>query len=139
SKLSEYLDAVRAIERRIQVAEAQADLELPNIQQPAGIPASFEEHARLMFDLQVLAYQTNLTRMITFMLSREYSGRTYPEIGGPDAHHPTSPHQKEPNKLAALAKISAYHTKLFSYYLDKLRATPDGDGSLLDHVMIVYG
>jgi hypothetical protein len=139
SKLNEYLEAVRDIERRIQRAEAQNTQQLPDIEQPVGIPATFEEHAKLMFDLQVLAYQTDLTRVITFMMSREYSGRTYPEIGVPDAHHPTSHHQNDPAQLAKLAKINAYHASLFAYYLEKLRSTPDGDGSLLDHIAMIYG
>ena len=138
-KLGEYLDAVRDIERRIQRAEAQVDQPLPEIAAPLGIPTSFDEHAKLMFDLQVLAYQTDLTRVVSFMLSREYSGRTYPEIGVPEAHHPTSHHQNDPDKLAKLARINTYHISLLAYYLDKLRATPDGDGSLLDHVMVLYG
>ena len=138
-KLGEYLDAVRDIERRIQKAEAQVDQPLPEIAAPLGIPTSFDEHAKLMFDLQVLAYQTDLTRVVSFMLSREYSGRTYPEIGVPEAHHPTSHHQNDPDKLAKLARINTYHISLLAYYLDKLRATPDGDGSLLDHVMVLYG
>jgi hypothetical protein len=139
AKLGEYLESVRDIERRIQRAEAQVDEPLPDIAQPAGIPASFEEHAKLMFDLQVLAFQSDLTRVITFMVSREYSGRTYPEIGVPDAHHPTSHHQGDPEKLAKLAKINNYHVSLFSYYLDRLQKTPDGDGSLLDHLLVLYG
>ena len=138
-KLGEYLDAVRDIERRIQRAEAQVDQPLPDIAAPLGIPTSFDEHAKLMFDLQVLAYQTDLTRVVSFMLSREYSGRTYPEIGVPEAHHPTSHHQNDPDKLAKLARINTYHISLLAYYLEKLRATPDGDGSLLDHVMVLYG
>ncbi len=138
-KLGEYLEAVRDIERRIQRAEAQVDEPLPAIAAPLGIPTSFDEHAKLMFDLQVLAYQTDLTRVVSFMLSREYSGRTYPEIGVPEAHHPTSHHQNDPDKLAKLARINTYHISLLAYYLDKLRATPDGDGSLLDHVMVLYG
>ena len=138
-KLGEYLEAVRDIERRIQRAEAQVDQPLPDIAAPLGIPTSFDEHAKLMFDLQVLAYQTDLTRVVSFMLSREYSGRTYPEIGVPEAHHPTSHHQNDPDKLARLARINTYHVSLLAYYLDKLRATPDGDGSLLDHVMVLYG
>jgi hypothetical protein len=139
SKLTEYLESVRDIERRIQKAEAQADQELPAIAQPVGIPAVFEDHANLMFDLQVLAYQCDLTRVITFMLSREYSGRTYPQIGVPDAHHPTSHHQGDKEKIAKLAKINNYHVQMFTYYLNKLRSTPDGDGSLLDHMTILYG
>jgi hypothetical protein len=139
SKLSEYLEAVRDTERRIQKAEEQVDQELPYIDQPVGIPASYEEHAKLMFDLQVLAYQADLTRVITFMMGREYSGRTYPEIGVPDPHHPVSHHKNDPVQLEKLARIGTYHAGLFAYYLEKLRATPDGDGSLLDHMMILYG
>ena len=138
-KLGEYLEAVRDIERRIQRAEAQVDQPLPDIAAPLGTPTAFDEHAKLMFDLQVLAYQTDLTRVVSFMLSREYSGRTYPEIGVPEAHHPTSHHQNDPDKLAKLARINTYHISLLAYYLEKLRATPDGDGSLLDHVMVLYG
>ena len=138
-KLGEYLEAVRDIERRIQKAEAQVDQSLPDIAPPLGIPPAFDEHAKLMFDLQVLAYQTDLTRVISFMVSREYSGRTYPEIGVPEAHHPTSHHQSDPDKLAKLTKINTYHTTLLSYYLDKLQATPDGNGSLLDHLTLLYG
>lgn len=109
------------------------------IDQPVGIPASFEEHAKLMFDLQVLAYQADLTRVITFMMGREYSGRTYPEIGVPDPHHPVSHHKGDPAQLEKLVKISTYHAKLFSYYVERLQSTRDGDGSLLDHTMILYG
>ncbi|MES1256392.1 MAG: DUF1552 domain-containing protein [Acidobacteriota bacterium] len=139
SRLGEYLDGVRAIEARIQKAEAQNAAGVPVLSQPAGIPASYEEHAKLMFDLQVLAYQSDLTRVITFMIGREYSGRTYPQVGVAEAHHALSHHQGDPAKLAALARVNAYHMSLFAYYLDKLRATPDGDGTLLDHVLLVYG
>jgi hypothetical protein len=139
AKVAEYLDAVRDIERRIQKAEEQSSNELPLVQQPGGIPASFEDHAKLMFDLQVLAYQTDLTRVITFMLGRELSGRTFPEIGVVESHHATSHHQNDPVKLANLLKIKVLHSMLFAYYLDKLAATRDGDGSLLDHMLIVYG
>ena len=138
-RLSEYLDGVRDIESRIQKAEAQGSAGVPVVSQPAGIPNTFEEHAKLMFDLQVLAYQADLTRVITFMIGREYSGRTYPEVGVPEAHHPLSHHQGDPAKLAALAVVNTYHVSLFAYYLEKLRATPDGDGSLLDHLLLVYG
>ena len=138
-RMSEYLEAVRDIERRIQRAEEQSDRELPEVDQPAGIPAAYEDHAKLMFDLQVLAYQTDLTRVITFMLSRELSGRSYPEIGVPDSHHPTSHHRDDPTLYAKITKINLYHTTLFSYYLEKLRATPDGDGTLLDNMMVLYG
>jgi hypothetical protein len=140
AKLGEYLESLRDVERRIQKAEDQNARELTvSLDQPAGIPASYEEHARLMFDMQVLAYQTDLTRVITFMIARELSGRSYPQIGVAEAHHPISHHLGDPQKLASLAKINVHHTGLFAYYLEKLRATPDGDGSLLDHVMIIYG
>ena len=140
NKLGEYLEALRDIERRIQNAEEQNSRELAiDVEQPAGIPASYEDHARLMFDLQVLAYQTDLTRVITFMIARELSGRSYPQIGVAESHHPISHHLNDPAKLASLARINVHHTSLFSYYVEKLRNTPDGDGSLLDHVMIIYG
>ena len=139
AKLRQYLDAVRDIERRIQMAEAQSDRELPVIAQPSGVPGTFGEHASLMFDLLALAYETDLTRVATFMMGREIAGRTYAEIGVPDAHHPISHHQNDPEKLAKLTKINTYHVQQFSKFLDRLRSTPDGDGSLLDHSMIVYG
>ena len=138
-KLNEYLEAVRDVERRVQKAEQQSDLELTAVEQPAGIPTKFEDHAKLMFDLQVLAYQSDLTRVITFMIGRELSGRTYPQLGVPDAHHPISHHQNSPDKLEKLGKIDVHHMTLFAYFLERLRMTPDGDGSLLDHVMIIYG
>jgi hypothetical protein len=140
AKLGEYLEALRDIERRIQKAEEQNGHEVRvDLVQPAGIPVSYEDHARLMFDLQVLAYQTDLTRIITFMIARELSGRSYPQIGVAESHHPISHHLNDPAKLASLAKINVHHASLFAYYLDKLRSTPDGDGTLLDHVMIIYG
>ncbi len=139
SKLTQYLDSVRDIERRIQMAESQSAEPLPDFAQPAGIPASFEDHVKLMFDLQLLAYQADLTRVITFMVAREYSGRTYPEVGVPDAHHPISHHQNREDNLEKLTKISTFHAQLFAYYVDKLKSTPDGDGSLLDHMTILYG
>jgi hypothetical protein len=138
-KLAEYLDAVRDVERRIRKAEEQSARELPVVERPAGVPASFEEHARLMFDLLALAFQTDMTRVSTFMLGREVSARAYPEIGVPDAHHPTSHHQNDPDKLAKLSKINVFHTQQFAYFVDKMSATPDGDGSLLDHSMLLYG
>ena len=122
------------------MAEEQASREVPTLERPAGgFPASFEEYAKLMFDLQVLAYQTDLTRVITFMMAHERSSRTYREIGIPDAHHPLSHHRDDPGQIAKLVKINTYHVKLFAYYLEKLRSTPDGDGTLLDHSMILYG
>ena len=138
-KLSNYLDAVREIERRIQVAEQQADRELPLLESPAGIPVSFEEHARLMFDLLLLAYQTDVTRVFTFMIGREQSGTTYPQLGVPDPHHPLTHHRGDPEKMESVTKINQYHVQLFSEFAAKLRSTPDGDGSLLDHVMLLYG
>lgn len=138
-KISQYLEAVRDSERRIQKAEQQQATELPAVAQPAGIPASYEDHAKLMFDLQVLAFQSDLTRVISFMVGREFSGRTYPQIGVPEAHHPLSHHQYDPVKVATMAKLNAYHVSLLAYYIEKLRSTPDGDGSLLDHVLMMYG
>jgi len=140
-KLTQYLEAVRDIERRIQTAEQQsaASSELPVLARPSGIPDVYADHVRLMFDLQRLAYQADLTRITTFMMSREVSSRTYPELGVPDPHHPMSHHQGDPKKIEKLAKINAFHVTLFAEFLEKLHATPDGDGSLLDHMMILYG
>ncbi len=138
AKLDEYIDAVRDVERRIQAAEARSNQVLPVIDQPAGVPSAFAEHARLMFDLQVLAYQSDLTRVITFMVGREFSSRTYPEIGAPGGHHPLS-HEHSAASREQLIKINVHHTEQFAYYLDRLQSTPDGDGSLLDHVMLYYG
>jgi hypothetical protein len=139
-KLTEYLDAVRDIERRIQKAEAQSARELPVVDAPSGsIPSSFEEYAKVMFDLQVLAYQSDLTRVITFMLGKELSNRTYPEIGVPDPHHPLSHHQNDPQKLEKLSRVNILHAQLFAYYLEKLASTPDGDGTLLDQIVLLYG
>jgi Protein of unknown function (DUF1552) len=140
SKLAEYLDSVRDVERRIQRAEAQSARDLPVVEQPSGsAPAAFEEYVRLMFDLQVLAYQCDLTRVITFMMTPELSARTYPEIAVPEPHHALSHHQNRPENLDKLTKLQTYHAGLLSYYLAKLKATPDGDGSLLDHLTLLYG
>ncbi len=139
AKLDQYLDAVRDVERRIQMAEAQSDRELPVIDQPAGIPSTFGEHSRLMFDLLALAYETDLTRVATFMMGREITGRTYAEIGVPDAHHPISHHQRDPVKLEKLRQINRYHAQLFTEFVQRLSSTPDGDGTLLDNSMIIYG
>ena len=138
-KLNEYLDAIRDVERRIQKAEEQSDQELPLVAHPSGIPATYDEHAKLLIDLQVLAYQCDLTRIVTLMMGREFSGMTYPQIGVPDAHHPISHHQNQVEKVEKVAKINLYHVTLFAYMLEKLRATPDGDGSMLDHVTMMYG
>ena len=138
-RIDEYLEGVRDIERRIQKTEQQVGIDIPVVDQPEGIPDTFEEHVRLMFDLQVLAHRTDLTRVITFMMGREVSSRTYPELGVPEAHHPLSHHQYVKEKIDLMAKINAYHASLFAEYLGKLRATADGDGSLLDHMMLIYG
>jgi hypothetical protein len=138
-KLAEYFDAIRDVERRIQVAESQRDQQLPVVDHPSGIPSDWEDHVTLMFDLMVLAYQCDLTRVITLMTGREQSGMTYPQIGVLDAHHPISHHQQEPEKVAKVAKINAYHVSIFSRLLEKLAATPDGDGTLLDHMTMMYG
>ena len=139
AKLDQYLEAVRDIERRIQMAEAQSERELPVVDQPAGIPDTFGEHTKMMFDLLALAYETDLTRVATFMMGREITGRTYAEIGVPDAHHPISHPQRDPVKLEKLMKINLYHAELFAEFIARLNSTPDGDGTLLDHSMIVYG
>jgi hypothetical protein len=138
SRLSGYLDSVRDVERRIQKAVSFNAAE-PSFDRPAGVPETFADHARLMFDLQWLAYQGDVTRVMTFMIGREFSGRTYPEIGVPDAHHPISHHLRDPLRMEKCAKINQYHLSLFSEFVEKLKATPDGDGSLLDHVAIIYG
>jgi uncharacterized protein DUF1552 len=138
-RVEEYTASVRDVERRIQKAEEQHDLELPAIEQPQGVPPDFEDHLALMLDLQLLAFQSDLTRVITFMIGKEQSARPYPQVGVPEAHHPLSHHNDVPELIAHLSKINRYHTELFSKYLAKLDATPDGDGSLLDHVTILYG
>lgn len=138
-KIDEYAEAIRDVERRIQKAEEQRDVELPAMEQPQGAPPVFEDHLELMLDLQLLAFQSDLTRVITFMLGKEQSARPYPQIGVPEAHHPLSHHNNIPELIAQMSKINRYHTELFSRYLAKLRAAPDGDGSLLDHTTILYG
>ncbi|HEY7497510.1 MAG TPA: DUF1552 domain-containing protein [Vicinamibacterales bacterium] len=140
TRVGQYLDTVREVERRIQKAEsAAADDHLPDLDRPVGVPAAYADHARLMFDLQVLALQADVTRVITFQLARETSNRTYTEIGVPDPHHPLTHHGNDPDKIARMAKINAFHVSLFAYFLEKLKATPEGDGSLLDHVLYLYG
>ena len=137
-KITEYTDAVRDIERRIQKAEEQRDVD-PSFEQPQGPPRDFEEHLGLMLDLQLLALQSDLTRVVTFMLGREQSTRAYPQVGVSDAHHPLSHHENIPERIAQMSKINTYHVKLLSEYLGRLRATPDGDGTLLDHMTLLYG
>jgi len=139
TKVDQYADAVRDVERRIEKAEQQSGLELPALEQPQGAPPVFEDHLALMLDLQLLAFQSDLTRVISFMLGKEQSARPYPQIGVPEAHHPLSHHNDVPELIAHMSKINRYHTQLFSKYLERLRATPDGDGSLLDHTTILYG
>lgn len=140
SKLSEYLDAIRDIERRLQKAEQQnAEMKLPVLTRPTAAPESFEENAKLMIDLQALAYQTDMTRVITFMFGRAGSNRPYRQIGIPDGHHSLSHHQNDPEKIEKVHKIDAFLVQQFAYYLEKMKATPDVEGSLLDNMMICYG
>ena len=138
-KLVEYLESIRDVERRIQLAEEQNDQNVPVVDRPPGVPASYDDHVKLMCDLQVLAYQCDLTRIITLMLGREFSGVTYPQVGVPDAHHPITHHAGEAEKIAKVEKINAYHVTQFAYLLNKMQSTPDGDGSLLDHSTLIYG
>jgi len=140
ARVNQYLDTVREVERRIQKAEANAaDNPLPDLDRPVGVPAAYADHARLMFDLQVLAMQGDVTRVITFQLARETSNRTYPEIGVPDPHHPLSHHGNDPAKIERMSKINAFHVSLFAEFLGKLKGTPEGNGTLLDHSLILYG
>jgi hypothetical protein len=140
NRVGQYLDTVREVERRIQKAEAATgDDQVPDLDRPIGVPASYADHARLMFDLQVLAMQADITRIITFQLARETSTRAYPEIGVPDPHHPLTHHGNDPEKIARMAKINAFHVSLFAYFAEKLKATPEGDGTLLDHCLYLYG
>jgi hypothetical protein len=139
AKVDEYTEAIRDVERRIQRAQEQSDIELPTLDQPQGAPPVFEDHLALMLDLQLLAFQSDLTRVISFMIGKEQSARPYPQIGVPEAHHPLSHHDNIPELIARMSKINAYHVKLFSQYVGKLRATRDGDGTLLDHMIIMYG
>lgn len=138
-KMDEYLEAVRDVERRIQIAEASARENPADLERPTGVPASYADHARLMFDLQVLAFRGDITRVSTFQLARETSNRTYPETGVTDPHHPLSHHGNDPDKIERMSRINRFHVSLFAEFLEKLRATPDGDGSLLDHSLLLYG
>ena len=139
--VSEYLDSVREIEQRInRAAQQTGGNTMPaNLERPVGIPENFEEHAKLMFDLQWLAYRADITRVTTLQLAREFSSRSYPNIGVADGHHSISHHTNDPEKMEKYAKICTYHMELFSYFLEKMQNTPDGDGSLLDHSMFLYG
>lgn len=140
ARVDQYLEAVRDVERRIQKAEQDAlDHPLRDLDRPVGVPAAYADHARLMFDLQALAFQGDVTRIITFQLARETSNRTYPEIGVPDPHHPLSHHGNDPAKIERMSRINAFHVSLFAEFLQKLQATPEGDGTLLDHTLLLYG
>ncbi len=138
-KLDEYLDAVREIERRIEQAEHDSTQFTPSIEKPAGVPVEFADHVRLMFDLMTLAFQADLTRISTFMICREGSTRTYREIGVPDAHHPLTHHRGNPEWIEKVTKINCFHLEQFAYFLNKLKSTPDGDATMLDRTMVVYG
>jgi hypothetical protein len=139
-KLEEYLEAVRDIERRIQRAEEQsATILLPHIDRPGAIPSDYEQYTKLMIDMQVAAWQTDMTRVASFMLGRDGSNRPYPEIGISDGHHSISHHQNDPEKVEKLIKIDELHVAMFAYLLEKLKATPDGDGTLLDHSLVLFG
>jgi hypothetical protein len=138
-KIDQYTDAVRDVERRIQRAEAQKDREIPQLEGPGGVPSVFSDYYKIMADLMVLACQTDMTRVITFQMGHEMSLRSYPELGFTDSHHSQTHHHGEQEKIAKVIQINTLHTKMMSYYLDKLQNTPDGDGSLLDHSMIMYG
>jgi len=140
SRIDRYLDTVREVERRIQQAEAKTEENpLPDLDRPMGVPAAYADHARLMFDLQLLALQGDVTRVITFQLARETSTRSYPEIGVPDSHHPLSHHGNDENKVEKMAKINQFHVSLFAEFIEKLKNTPEGNGSLLDHSLYLYG
>jgi hypothetical protein len=140
SKVDQYLESIREVERRIQNAEQKgSEAQLPKLDRPASVPENWEDHVKLMFDLQTLALQADLTRVVTFQMAREASTRTYPQIGVSEAHHPISHHVNDPEKLSKLAKINAYHVSLFAYFVGKLKSTPDGDGTLLDHTTYLLG
>src|SRR5204863_4132375 len=129
ARVDQYLDSVREVERRIQKAEASTDVNrLPDLDRPVGVPSSYSEHAKLMFDLQVLALQGDITRVITFQLARDTSTRSYTEIGVADPHHPLTHHGNDPEKIEKMAKINAFHVSLFAYFVEKLKATPEGNG-----------
>ena len=138
--LDEYLESIRDVERRVQLAEQQNGRELPVMEQPDSVPNNFPDYGRLMYDLQVLAFQADLTRIITFLMGRDGPNqRTFPEIGVSEGHHALSHHGNDPEKKALLAKVNTHHTTMLAYFLDKLQATRDGDGTLLDHSLVLYG
>ena len=139
SKLDQYSDAVRSVERQIQVAEQQSPKELPDMEKPIGIPETFSDYAKIMMDLQVLAFQGDMTRVGTFMVGHEMGGRAYPELGFGDPHHSLTHHQGDTAKIAKVLQINIFHAKLYAYFLERLWSLPDGDGTLLDHSLMVYG
>jgi hypothetical protein len=140
TQMSDYLESVREVERRIQTVEnLGADTGVQLLERPRGIPQRFDDHVKLMYELQWLAFQADMTRVVTFMLGRELNFRTYPEIGVEEGHHGLSHHQDRPEQIEKVAKINTYQTDLFAWYLDKLAATPEGDGTLLDHSLFLYG
>jgi hypothetical protein len=139
AKVTDYVDAVREVERRIQGVERRNGSDLQDLTQPSGIPERFDEHVKLMYELQWLAYRADITRVVTFMLGRELNFRTYPEIGITEGHHGLSHHQDNPTQLAKYARLNTYQTELFNGFLEKLKSTPEGDGTLLDHSLFLYG
>ena len=140
ARVAQYLESIREVERRIKKAESEGkDGAIPDLDRPVGVPASYAEHARLMFDLQVLALRADVTRVITFQLARETSNRTYPETGVSDPHHPLTHHGNDPEKIARMARINRFHVSLFAEFLTKLQGVPEGEGTLLDHVLYLYG
>jgi hypothetical protein len=138
-KVDQYLESVRDIERRLQKAEEQSRQDVGVVEQPAGVPATYKEHVELMFDLLVIAYQADLSRVFSFLMAREASTRAYPEVGVSESHHPLSHHGNNPDAMAKLAKINTFHMQLFTYLVEKLAATPDGEGTLLDRTVLLYG
>ena len=138
--MDQYLTSIREVERRIQFAESNAkENPLPDLDRPVGVPEAYSDHARLMFDLQVLAFQGDITRVVSFQLAREASTRSYPEIGVPEPHHPVTHHGNKPEKLAKVAKINQFHVSLFAEFLEKLKSIPEAGGTLLDHSVYMYG
>jgi len=138
-KIDQYIDAIRDIERRIEIAEAQNERELPEIAGPVGVPSKFSDYYKLLIDLQVLAWQSDMTRICTFQIGHEMSNRAYPELGFGDAHHSVTHHQGNQEKINKTIRINIFHTQMLAHYLEKLESTNDGDGSLLDHTLMLYG
>lgn len=138
-KVDEYLSSIREVERRIQMAEADLTGLPEGLEKPTGIPVTYDEYASLMFDLQVLALRADLTRVVTMMMGREGSMRTYPEIGVPDPHHPLTHHRNTPEWIEKVTQVNTFHMGLFAKFVEQLQSTEDGDGTLLDHSLVVYG